>query len=272
MNFCSTVALRLERKWWAVSMECYCYLRNVQDLLADGKTPHERRFGEPFGGAVIPCGSMVEYHPFLPKDILRLHQFGPEVLGDIWVKDIEELENLDESEIHARRLNAKEEVIMPKDGSNFFFPIADGTMKLSGRDQVFRKSNLIRDYPERGEEHKNDLQGESDGSRKLDKITDDGEVRNDFWSIASSRFVFVFVFSVLTSETSWLKKKQTKITFQKCQSDRPDATSAARIPGKVNLSFCKQGQIPHSVKQGKKALLKYIHFSTSFHTFLQLKL
>ena len=29
-------------------MECYCCLRNVQDLLADGKTPYERRFGEPF--------------------------------------------------------------------------------------------------------------------------------------------------------------------------------------------------------------------------------
>ena len=29
-------------------MECYCYLRNVQDLLADGKTPYQRRFGESF--------------------------------------------------------------------------------------------------------------------------------------------------------------------------------------------------------------------------------
>ena len=31
-------------------MECYCYLRNVQDLLADGKTPYARRFGEPSKG------------------------------------------------------------------------------------------------------------------------------------------------------------------------------------------------------------------------------
>ena len=35
----------LEEKWWADSMESYCYLRNVQDLLSDGKTPYERRFG-----------------------------------------------------------------------------------------------------------------------------------------------------------------------------------------------------------------------------------
>ena len=38
----------LDEKWWADSMECYTYLRNVQDLLSDGKTPYERRFGAPF--------------------------------------------------------------------------------------------------------------------------------------------------------------------------------------------------------------------------------
>ena len=27
----------LEEKWWADSMECYTYLRNVQDLLSDGE-------------------------------------------------------------------------------------------------------------------------------------------------------------------------------------------------------------------------------------------
>ena len=29
----------LIEKWWADSMECYCYLRNIQDLLSDGTTP-----------------------------------------------------------------------------------------------------------------------------------------------------------------------------------------------------------------------------------------
>ena len=38
----------LDEKWWADSMECYTYLRNIQDLLSDGKTPYETRFGEPF--------------------------------------------------------------------------------------------------------------------------------------------------------------------------------------------------------------------------------
>ena len=105
-------------------MECFCNLRNVQDLLADGKTPHERRFGEPFKGPVIPCGAMVECHPISAKDQSRLHQFGVRVLpgtplgyafvaGRIWkgvvlIGVIEELGILDVSEVHVRRLNAKE--------------------------------------------------------------------------------------------------------------------------------------------------------------------
>ena len=35
----------LNENWWADSMECYTYLRNVTDLLSDGKTPNERCFG-----------------------------------------------------------------------------------------------------------------------------------------------------------------------------------------------------------------------------------
>ena len=36
----------LEEQWWDGSMECYCYLRNVQDLLSDGKTPWLHQFGK----------------------------------------------------------------------------------------------------------------------------------------------------------------------------------------------------------------------------------
>ena len=31
----------LNDSWWADSMECYTYLRNVTDLLSDGKTPYD---------------------------------------------------------------------------------------------------------------------------------------------------------------------------------------------------------------------------------------
>ena len=70
----------LDNEWWADSMECYCYPRNIPDLLSDGQTPYERRFGTPFNGPTIPFGAMGEHHPISAKDISRLHQFGPRVL------------------------------------------------------------------------------------------------------------------------------------------------------------------------------------------------
>ena len=64
-------------------MECYTYLRNVTDLLTAGKTPYERRFGQPYKGPIFPFGSLVEYYPITAKDQSRIHQFGKKVLpGD----------------------------------------------------------------------------------------------------------------------------------------------------------------------------------------------
>ena len=48
----------LDEKWRADSMECYCYLRNVQDLLADERKPYERRFGDSLEGPVILFGAI----------------------------------------------------------------------------------------------------------------------------------------------------------------------------------------------------------------------
>ena len=121
----------LNESWWADSMECYTYLRNVTDLLCDGKTPYERRFGQPFNGPIVPFGSLVEYHPVTAKDQSRIHQFGKKVLpglflgyalyaeriwkGDVLIADLEELETMDASEIYSKRLNAKE-VMFPREG------------------------------------------------------------------------------------------------------------------------------------------------------------
>ena len=79
---------------------------------------------------------MIEYDPISAKNKARLHQFGNRVPpgsfmrcvlyagriwnGDIFVADVEELQNLDASGIHARRLNAKE-VLEPKNGDVFYF-------------------------------------------------------------------------------------------------------------------------------------------------------
>ena len=59
----------LDEKWWVDSVECYTYPRNIQDLLSGGKTPYERRFGEPFKGPIIPFGSLVEYYYFCERPV-----------------------------------------------------------------------------------------------------------------------------------------------------------------------------------------------------------
>ena len=107
------------------------------------------------------------------------------------IADIEELEEMDASEIHAKRLDAKD-VSTPMKGELIIFPIADGTIKLSGGGQVLRTSTLIGDSPDRGEERGN-LLGESDGSAPplQDSSPDDGEARNDFWSISETTFIVV---------------------------------------------------------------------------------
>ena len=140
--------LGLNESWWADSMECYTYLRNVTDLLSDGKTPCERCFGQPFKGPIIPFGSLVEYYPTTAKDQSRIHQFGKKVLpglflgyalyaggiwkGDVLIADLEELETMDASEIYSKRLNAKE-VIFPKQGESGTENIHLGTASTNSR-------------------------------------------------------------------------------------------------------------------------------------------
>ena len=75
----------LNESWWTDSMECNTYLRNVQDLLSDGKTPYERRFGKPFEGPIIPFGSLVEHYIVSAKEQSRIHQFGKKVLSGLFL-------------------------------------------------------------------------------------------------------------------------------------------------------------------------------------------
>ena len=112
----------------------------------------ERRFGEAFKGPIIPFGARVEYHPIqyeINQDFISLARRSylgfysdlHRLQGRIWKGDvsIEELGKLDASEIHARRLNAKE-ITTSKRGDNFICPFADGTAKLCGRPHEVRES------------------------------------------------------------------------------------------------------------------------------------
>ena len=191
----------LNESWWADSMECDTHLRNVTDLLFDGKTPYERRFGQPFKGPIIPFGSLVECRPVAGEGRSRIHQFGKKVLpglffgyalyageiwkGDVLIADLEELETMDASEIYSKRLNAKE-VLFPKQGE-FIFQSQVVESKTPGGDQELRTSTLIRHRPIQGDGHV-DFLGESEGSlpQPHDSLLDAGEAINDFWSLSGS--------------------------------------------------------------------------------------
>ena len=102
------------------------------------------------------------------------------------VAEIEELEEMDASELHARRLSAKE-VLTPQRSGNFIFTVAEGTVKIFGGEQRLRTTTFTRNHPERGEDQV--LRVESDGLSsptplQEDSTRDDAEAKNDFWSIA----------------------------------------------------------------------------------------
>ena len=101
------------------------------------------------------------------------------------------------------------EVLTPMSGEKIILPIADGTAKLSGGDQVLRTSSLIRDSPERGEEQGN-LRGESDGSSSTplqDSSLCDGEAKNDFWTIQEIPFTVITRFTLLSEKLHFLGRR-----------------------------------------------------------------
>ena len=108
-------------------------LWNVIPICETSQMPYERRFGQPFKGPIIPCGSLVEYHTITAKDQSRIHQFWKTVLlvgyslypGGIWKGDAPVADFLRSwkrwsSEIYSNRFNAKE-VTFPKEKGEFIF-------------------------------------------------------------------------------------------------------------------------------------------------------
>ena len=102
----------------------------------------------------IPFGATVEYHPISAKDKSKLHQFGPKVLPGFF------------SVMHCTWEDSGKETLWSqtlKNWRRWTHLVADGTVQISGEDQVLRTSTLTRDRPDRGEEQEN-LLGESDWS------------------------------------------------------------------------------------------------------------
>ena len=82
-NSCRTGGLPEE--WWDCAMECYCFLRNVHDKMADVKTAFEERYGQTFWRTITYKGTLVDYIPITAKDKSRVHQFGKDTLKGIFL-------------------------------------------------------------------------------------------------------------------------------------------------------------------------------------------
>ena len=183
----------LDEKWWADSMECYCYLRKVEHLLVDGENSLWKTLRRIFQRSV-PFGAMVKYHPTSIRDHSRLQQFGKKVLpgiflgcaliaegirkGEILIVDLEELETMNASEVHPRMINAKEVLILQK-GEEVIFP-EDGAAKLFGRDYEFREFTLRCKQTVRSEGLSGEAPGESEESQPTEP-KDDAEARRNSW-------------------------------------------------------------------------------------------
>ena len=71
------------KKWCADSMECYCYLWNVQWPPGGWENSLRKTLRRTKKGLIFPRGAMVEYHPISTGDQSRLHQFGKKNLFGI---------------------------------------------------------------------------------------------------------------------------------------------------------------------------------------------
>ena len=129
----------LNEDWWDYATECYCFLRNVVDLLIDGETAWKKRFGVDFDGPLIPFGAEVFYKPNSKEDIKRTPKFGNKLLPGIlvgyvlhagggWTGDIN---LIDQEEINAAEFRSEvtmkkiqmAQVHVSKDGDDFIFPM-----------------------------------------------------------------------------------------------------------------------------------------------------
>ena len=85
----------LQESWWAEAMECYCYLRNVQDMLAGGQTLYERRFSSPLEWPIIQFRAEVNFFPISSNTMVECISSAQKFsLEDYWIR-LERGEELD---------------------------------------------------------------------------------------------------------------------------------------------------------------------------------
>ena len=247
-------------------MECFNYLRNIQDLLSDGKTSYEIRVGQPFKGPITPFGSSVEYHPITAKDQSRIHQFWKESL--IWVvpririvrgwnlegwrtgrRHWESWKRWTHQKSTHKRLNAKQN--FPKKIENFTFQTQVKRIKLPGGIKELRTSTLVRHRPIQGESNI-DFLGESE--RLLpppqESLPDAGE---------SKQWLLVHV-----KRTSYTAITQSQTSLAERWIIQQSTETHWRIRNYSYELGC-QARTPHRWLLGYRWIKRFVWFLDKFH-------
>ena len=66
-------------------MFCFCFLKNLVDILDNDEAAHKRRFGVDYLGPFIPFGTEVSFLPITDKDKARCHRLGSKKLSGFFV-------------------------------------------------------------------------------------------------------------------------------------------------------------------------------------------
>ena len=234
-------------------MECYCYLRNVQDLLADGKTPYERRFVwiisrsnysiRCTGGMSPKLRDRRSENPSIRIESITRNlsrtcfDRGSNLEGrhsDCWYWGIRKIGCV-------RNLSQKtERKGSPDNPQRRRICIA---AKLPERDYEFQEPTLRRKFTVRRE----NLSGESQGDKEefqSEETKDDAEARKDFWSILGD-FIYrrrkknlsLFHWSILMSSSQlvqiWTLHKKNELMTVGMSTE----AEICQIRGRVSQDF-----------------------------------
>ena len=186
-------------------MECFSYLRNIQDLLSVGKHPIRETFWRTFQRSdhsvsftnwvsLHICEGSIKNPPIWKESLIWIVHRIRSVRGENlegWRNDGKHWGVGNEGRIWnlIEKTQCKRGDISQRE-RRIHFSAADGRIELSGRDQELRRSILIREHPIRGR-GRMDFLAESEGSLQppQDSYPDAGEAINDFWSM-SGNFIF----------------------------------------------------------------------------------
>ena len=159
----------LNESWWADSMECYTYLRNVTDLSSDGKTP----VWETFWATILKDRIFHLVHwlsitlqlrrtsqesinlerKVLPGWFLGYALYAGE-FGRVtyWLQTLRSWRRWTHRKSTQKKDSMRKRWYFPKK-RRIYFPIADGRIKFLGGDHDLRTSTSIRHRPIQGESH-----------------------------------------------------------------------------------------------------------------------